>query len=160
MDQLANQALPALQRLQYYDEAELYTELGSRLEALRRDPSMAGQFDIEVDRGELEALGVMDNVKAFGGQFFERFSGNAYAFMCGSEAVGTEERQAVERAFSMGQEAVGAALTALLVAYVGIAPAIAVVVAAIAVKLFFRSAYEAMCDVWNSNLPGQPVVVG
>jgi len=46
-----------------------------------------------------------------------------------------------------------AMLAAALVSSFGWAPAIAAVVAALVVKLFFRSGYEIACQMWKEKLP-------
>jgi hypothetical protein len=55
-------------------------------------------------------------------------------------------------AFGIGGEAVATALAAVMVTSLGLAPAVAAVVAALAIKLFFRPAHGAMCDVWKGKL--------
>jgi hypothetical protein len=58
----------------------------------------------------------------------------------------------VASAFGLGKEDIGAAIAALLVAHLALAPASAAVVAVLIVKLFFRPAVDAMCQVWSENL--------
>jgi hypothetical protein len=48
---------------------------------------------------------------------------------------------------------VAGAIAGLLIANLAIAPAIATVVAALIIKLFFRPTYTEFCRVWKKNLP-------
>jgi hypothetical protein len=150
MPDLASQAQPAVESLLQSDDDALYVELGRRLKALQDDPAVGGAFDPKLV--VLEAMGPVDDIRDFGKRFFERLNGEAYKLMCSTDAEDTEERKKLLDAFPIGKEAVTAALAAGLVAWVGLAPAIAAVVAAIAMRLFFRAAYGATCDVWKENL--------
>ncbi len=62
----------------------------------------------------------------------------------------------MRESFSLGKQTVAAALASALVAAMGMAPAVAIFVAAIAVKIFFDPAYDTMCQVWKENLPTVP----
>ena len=91
----------------------------------------------------------------FGRRFFERLMPDAYKLMCGAEDE--EERQEDRRCLlSLGREEVGAVIAGLLVANLAMAPAAATVVAALVLRLFFKPAYGAMCEVWRTRLPAAP----
>lgn len=47
-------------------------------------------------------------------------------------------------------------IAGLLVANLAMAPAAATVVAALVLRLFFKPAYGAMCEVWRTKLPAAP----
>jgi len=146
------QAQPATEKLLSLDETALYGELAVRLQQIKRDPAASAEFDLTVDKATTEAMGPFDSLVNFGRCFFNRVSRQAYALMCGADAENTNERHQLAEAFGLGKEAVAPALAVLLVAHLGLAPAIAAVLAAIAIKLFFKPAYEAMCEVWQENL--------
>ena len=157
MSDLSSEAQPAMEYLLQADPDELFKELGLRFEAIKRNPELAGSFELPTESTE-EALGLAElgeGLRDFGHRFFERVNREAYSLVCGKESEQTQERKKLLDAFSLGPEAVAASLAALLVAQLGLAPAISAVVAAIVVKLFFKSAYGAMCEVWSAKLsPG------
>jgi hypothetical protein len=47
-------------------------------------------------------------------------------------------------------------MATLLASHFGVAPAIAAVTAAIAVKRFFRPAYQEFCTYWNERITTAP----
>jgi len=154
MTDIALEAKPAIETLLKSDEDQLYTELGARLETLRRDASVAGSFSPTLT----EPLGPADDLRLLGQRFFARIGTEAYGVVCGGQDGDTEEHQQLLTAFSIGTDAVATALVAVLVASLGLAPAIAAVVAAIVVKVFYRAAYGAMCDVWKQKVSEQKAV--
>ena len=78
----------------------------------------------------------------------------AYKLICGSETEDQKDRKDLMKAFSTNDEVtIATALSVLLVTNLGLAPAIAAVVAALLVKRFFRPAYEEFCQTWKKNLP-------
>jgi len=153
MTDLAIQAQPTVERLLSYDEDKLYAELGKRLKAIQLDPSASGNFDLEVTGTEVQSLGPYQDLKEFGVRFFSRFNIQAYELVCGSDSDNPKDRQKLMEAFGFGADAVAATLTALLVANLAIAPAVAAVCATLAIKLFFKPGHAAMCDVWQTKLP-------
>jgi hypothetical protein len=155
MADLASQAQAAVDTLAAKTDDELYVELGKRLAMNRTDPKKVAEFQPQIPP-EFETLGMVADLKALGRNYFSRVNKGAYELMCGSDADDTRERKKLVEAFGIGKEAVAAALAALLVAYLGIAPALAAVVAALVLRLFFRPAYDATCDLWKSKLPASP----
>lgn len=112
----------------------------------------SGHFDVQPDQ-TLESQGIMEDFAGFGRRYFQRLNLQAYALVCGSDAENSEQRQELIHAFGIGRDAVAPALAAMLVGYLGLAPAIAAVVAALMIRLFFQPGYEAMCDTWKTKLP-------
>jgi len=151
MADLVTQAQPATDRLLTLDENQLYGELAVRLQEIKRDPTASANFDLKVDP-KLEAMGALQDIRDFGRRFFDRMSRQACGVMCGPDADNTNERHQLAQAFGIGKDAVAPALAALFVAHLGLAPAIAAVLAALAIKVFFKPAYDAMCDVWKDKL--------
>jgi len=95
----------------------------------------------------------MDALKDFGRSFFNRFSKDAYALICGADQANTDERRKLMDASGLGPAAFASALTLALMSWFGWAPAIATVVAALIMRLFFKNAYDSMCDTWKARLP-------
>lgn len=148
MSNLADQTRPAVHLLLEKDENQLYTEMGSRLWAIQANPSISGSFEPRT----LETLGPGEDFWESGKRFFERVNVQAYQLICGENAIDIRERQEFADAFSIDRETVASVLAALLIGYLGIAPAIAPAVAALLVRLFFNPAYETMCHTWNERL--------
>ena len=152
MADLKSSAQPAVSDLLQSDESQLYEQLGIRVQAIRRDPSISGSFAPQVTY-DAAAMGPLDDLRDFGQRFFERFQGQAYNLICGTGQEDSDERKGVLDAFGIGKEEVAAAIAAVLVAQLAIVPAVASVVAALVVRLCFRPAYGAMCDVWKTKVP-------
>jgi hypothetical protein len=142
-------AKPAIEKLEESDENQLYQELGIRLKAIATNPSLAGSFDPAVTYSA-PLMGPLDDVKLFGKKFFEKMSREAYGLVCGGGLTAEEQKKFTE---ALGNKIdFGTWLAAILVAHWAIAPAIAAVVAALVVRLFFKPAHSAMCEVWAGKL--------
>jgi uncharacterized membrane protein YdfJ with MMPL/SSD domain len=152
MPDVGHHAQPALEKLLQSDPDQLYAELGLRQKAILADPRQAAMFETTATY-DADFAGPLDALKDFGRRFFNRFSNDAYALVCGADQENSEERKKLLDAFGGGQTAFAAALTAALMSWFGWAPAIAAVMAALIVKLFFKNAYIAMCAVWKQRLP-------
>ncbi len=150
---LASQAQPAVANLLNQDTDQLYAELGKRLHAMRTEPALAGSFAPSLPPQTLMGLAPSDALRTFGKTFFDRLNVQAYDLVCGTNADATQQRENIFTAFTSGTAGVGGVLAALLVSQLGLAPAIAGVVAALVIKLFFKPAYDAMCAAWKEGLP-------
>jgi hypothetical protein len=131
---------------------QLYAELGLRRKAIDADPSQAGLFETTATY-DAPFAGPLDALKEFGKDFFDRVSKDVYELVCGTDANDKDEREKLGKAFGMGKAAFASSLAAICVSSFGWAPAIAVVVATLVVKLFLNNAYDAMCQVWKKRLP-------
>jgi hypothetical protein len=154
MSEFENLATPAIQKLEQSEPDQLYAELGFRLKAILNEPAEAGKFEMTATY-DAEFAGPLDVLREIGQRFFARVSRDAYALVCGADQQNADERKKVLEAFDLGGTAVAAALVAAFVGTFGWAPAVATVVAALIMRLFFKNAYIATCEVWKNNLPAQ-----
>ncbi len=149
MTNVATQARPAVQKLAQSETDQLYEELGIRLKAMQQDAGIAGSFDPTVTYNAA-AMGIMDDVRAFGQKFFEKASREAYNLVCGGGLTPEEQKKFNE---ALGNKVDFASwFAALLVGHLAMAPAVAAVVAVLVLKLFFRPAHSALCEVWATKL--------
>jgi hypothetical protein len=153
MQSLATKAEPAVRQLLVADETQLYEQLGIRLKAIGADPTKAGSFEPEVTYDQAQ-MGFKEDVLDLGRRVFHRWAVEAHKLVCGTAADDLATRQDLATAFRIDEAAVAATLTAILVSQLGVAPALAAVVAAIACKRFFRPAYEEFCSAWGRGLSG------
>lgn len=152
MSDTEKQARDAVTKLLEADPDQLFAELGIRQKAIASNASVAGSFDPTVTY-DAKTMGPMDVMKDFGRSFFKRVNRDVYGLVCGTDEAFADERKKLADAISTGQTAFATVLATACVAWFGWAPAIAAVIAALVVKLFFRSAQGAMCDVWKGKLP-------
>jgi hypothetical protein len=152
MPDLEAQAKPAIEKLMQSDPDQLFAELGLRQSAIKDNAQVAGQFDAAVSYNAAFA-GPLDILKEFGQNLFDRLSKSIYDLVCGTGSENEEDRKKLEAVVSLGATAVATTLASILVSSFLLAPAIAAVVATIAVKLFFKSTYGAFCATWKNHLP-------
>jgi hypothetical protein len=152
MSELDQMARHAVEQLLQSDEDQLFEELAIRNKAILKDPGLAGSFSPKASY-DAALMGPMDDLRKFGRIFFSRLNRDCYNLVCGGEQLDSQEREKVANAFGVGKTEVAAAIAGIMVAHFAIAPAIAAVVAALIVKLFFRNAHGAMCEVWKQKLP-------
>ena len=153
MADLRSSSQPAMGKLLQSDPDQLYAELGLRQLAIQADPTQAGMIE-PTATFDADFAGPMDVMKEMGQKFFARFSKDAYGLVCGADQENAEQRKSILDALGGGTAAFAAALSAAFVSWFGWAPAIAAVVAALVIRLFFKTGYGAMCDVWKEHLPG------
>jgi hypothetical protein len=144
-----DEARRAVADLMPKDEKWLYEELANRARAINVNPALGNSFIPKIPRPEI--LGPEDS--EFGKIFFERWSRQAYNLVCGTDSSSTQDRQRIQDAFGLGKESVSTFLALALATHFLVAPAVASVIAVIAIRLFFSPAIETMCAVWKSKLP-------
>jgi len=147
--------MAAVTTLDKLNDDALYAELGGRLRTIGGQPQLSAQFALPVNF-QAEAMGPLDDLRAFGRRFFDRVNRQAYQLVCGSDPENTKDREKVAESMGMGKDMFATTLTTLLVAQLGLAPAIAPVVALLIVRLCFKPALGAMCDVWKEKLGAVP----
>lgn len=148
MAEIKKQANEAAEKLLQSDKDQLYVTLGVRLKAIEKNPGMASSFHPEVEYDETQ-MGVLDDVREFGRKAFKRIEISAKKIVCGNEAADKEQRQQIVDAFGVSSTAVTSTMSTVFVSSLGLAPAIAAVIAALIVKVCFKSGYEAFCAGWN-----------
>lgn len=151
MNDLSKQAEPAIGELLKADEYQLYEQLAMRVKGIEKAPEHAGDFAMKVTYQSAE-MGLRDDVIELGERIFRRWNTAAYELVCGSEDADSEDRKKIAEAIGLGETAVAAALSGLLVSSFGLAPAIAAVVAALVIKRFGRPVYEELCKVWKRSI--------
>jgi len=152
MADLTDKAVPALERLLQSEPDQLFAELGLRQKAIENDPLQAGLFETTATY-DAPFAGPLDILKEFGQRFFDRVNKDLYNLICGDEAKNAAERRKLLEALGLGRLAFAGVLTSVLISSFGFAPAIATVLAALVVQLFFNNAQAAMCEVWKKRLP-------
>jgi hypothetical protein len=151
MNNLAPIARSAVDELTSLNDEQLYEALGSRLSAISRTPQGSDQFNMVLAQ-PLVAYGPLDELKKLGRKFFARWNAACYNLVCGSSADDADARKQVANAFDLGPAAVAAAIAAALTAYLGIAAALAPIIATLAIRLFFKPGHQAMCDYWKEKM--------
>lgn len=152
MTDITKQAKASIAELMQSNEEQLYEELGIRAKELARNPGVAGSFAPQITF-DMKAMGPMEEIRKFGRRLFKRWLVEAYKLLCGSDPADEKDRKEVAKALSVDATTVGALVAALLISQLGMAPAIAAVVAAIVAKRFFNPAYEEFCRMLGENLP-------
>jgi hypothetical protein len=152
MSKAATQAQAAAEKLLKADESQLYEILGMRAKAIAADPATAGSFDPTVAYDE-SLMGIRQDVIEFGQRLFRRWSVEAYGIICGEGADDQSDRKELAEAFGLGDAVVAGAITTALVSGLGLAPAVAAVIAALLVKRFFRPGCQEFCAAWKKHLP-------
>jgi hypothetical protein len=152
MPQIQEQAKAAVEKLLESPDDQLFIELGLRRKAIDADPAVAGQFDPELSY-DADFAGPLDVLKEFGQRYFDKVNKQVYELVCGNTKDNEQDRSNLRQAFGLDKTTFAAMLAAALVSSFGWAPAIAAVVAALVVKLFFRSGYEIACQMWKEKLP-------
>jgi hypothetical protein len=144
----------ALGRLLQSTEDQLYEQLGIRAKAIAANPALAGTFEPNVTY-DGAAMGPLDDVREYGRRLVRRWNREAYGLVCGSDSDDAKDRKTLLDAFGGGEVAVASALSALFVAHLGLAPALAAILAALTLKHFFRPAYDEFCGLWLEKHPKQ-----
>ena len=152
MSDLANQAEPIVKKLLKAEESQLYELLGIRDQAIQAEPEKSASLDPQVTYNQAQ-MGAKEDVLELGKNIFDHWAVGAYKLACGSEDEDLEDREQLITATGVSEVAIAAAIAGLLISQLAVPAALAPVIAAIAVKRFFRPAYGEFCKIWKKNLP-------
>ena len=144
MPDLMESAALAAQELEDADDDDLYRELGLRITAMQRDPTIAGQF--APPRSMVEPMGIaLSDMLDVGRKAFAQISRAANALVCSGLQAGNFDAFIA----TLGKDRV-TACTALIgiLSGVGIAPVVAGVVAALAIGKVVPATVDAFCAGW------------
>jgi hypothetical protein len=136
MNALTDLARPAVKTLLKTDEAQLYAEIGIRLKAIESDPGKSSSFAPDVAY-DATSMGALDDLQDLGKRHLKKLHTSIHLLVSEAQNGNVEEHQKMAEAYGKGKAEVAAVLAGLMVAKIGLAPAIAAVVASIFTKLFF-----------------------
>jgi hypothetical protein len=133
-----------------YDEAALIELLGMRAKAINHDPSIAGDLSPDIQH-DAKYLGPLDDIKSLGLRILARWNKELFKIVCGGSTDDSDDRSKILNALTLSEGAAIAALIPVLTG-LGLAPALAAVLAAIIVKRFLGSAMETVCEAWAKQV--------
>jgi len=127
--------------------------LGVRQAAIEKDPGIQGAFEPDVRREDYDWADVV----AVGRRIWDRLHIQAYALVCGTDEESKQWRERIIGAFGIGGVAAAVVILTNALVSIGIAAALAGVLAALIIKHFFipaaRDGYETACKLWEEELP-------
>jgi len=121
-------------------------------QAIQAEPEKASSLEPQVIYSQAQ-MGAKEEVLELGKNIFDRWAVEAYKLACGSEDEDLEDRKQLITATGVSEVAIASAIAGLLISQLAVPAALAPVIAAIAVKRFFRPAYGEFCKIWKKNLP-------
>jgi hypothetical protein len=141
-----------LAKLLTADDDTLYEQLGMRARAVQSQAPGAMQYGVALTH-DANVMGPLDDLRTLGKRLLARWNGELYKVFCGSEDADKKDRDSLFNAIGLGEVAIAAAMTGVLVSSFAVAPAVAAVVAALVVKRIGKPAVEVLCEEWKKRLP-------
>lgn len=144
-----------VQQLLTLDEDELKTQLGMQVqgigEDLKADTSLAA-LDVNtlmaVPRGP-----IADKALEVGQRLFNRVNAGAYDILCGNpfDDAGETLKQ-LEKALDESYAKAAGIVAPFLVTSLGLAPAIATIIATLIIQKIAKGSSQLICDTWKKSL--------
>jgi hypothetical protein len=142
------------------DEDQLQAQLGSRAQAIEDD--VAGRGTRGIDPASLESIDVNVAARASidprfleaGKQLFDRINPLAYELMC--KPLGADDaeiRKILDETVNQNYTKAAGMLAPVLVNGVGLAPAVATLLATLIIKKVSKYIATGICETWQQNLP-------
>lgn len=133
-----------------FPEETLFVELGRRIQILDQSPAAAAAFAMPLS--ETAEEGVLDALGAVGRRVFRRLHRELHGLLCGDAAEDEADRDKLRKALGLGEAAVVAAISAVLIGSLGVAPLVAPVIAAIIYRRGLEPTVEELCALWTEAL--------
>ncbi|MCD8487587.1 MAG: hypothetical protein LRZ84_12845 [Desertifilum sp.] len=145
-----------VQQLAEVDEEALQIQLGKQAQRLAADLTESASID-SIDVEMLEAVprgGDTDKALELGQRLFKRLNAEAYDLMCGSDPFGDggKTMQQIEAAYKGGSTQAAGVIAPILVASLGLAPAIAAIISTLIVQKFAKATGDTICGMWKESM--------
>ena len=147
---IQQEAEPVLRKLLGADENTLLEQLGIRARAYESRSPQVMQLEANIAH-DVAVMGPMDELRKIGSRLLARWSRELFKVMCGDAKDDAKDRESLLKAVGLGDVAVAGAITAFL-GSLGVAPALAVVIAALLVKRIIGPGAQTVCEYWAEQL--------
>jgi hypothetical protein len=140
------------------DEDQLQAQLGSRAQAIEED--VAGRGTRGIDPASLESIDVNVAARASidprfleaGKQLFDRINPLVYNLMCKPLGDNTDTQKILDETINQNYTKAAGMLAPVLVSGVGLAPAVATLVATLIIKKVSKYIATGICETWEKSL--------
>lgn len=147
-----------IEKLAELDEETLQAQLGMQTQNLGNDLSKGASVEsININTLTAVPRGPEGNkFIEFGQNFFKRLNGEAYDLSCNRDPFGDggKTMEKIEDAYNESSTKAAGVLTPILVTNLGLAPAIAAIVATLIVQKIASAAGETICSMWQHSFDG------
>jgi hypothetical protein len=141
------------------DEDQLEAQIGSHAQAIGDD--VAGRRAKGVDPGSLESIDVNVAARASidprfldaGRQLFDRVNPFIYQLMCKPLGDDPQTQKILDETINQNYTKAAGMLAPVLVSGVGLAPAVATLLATLIIKKIANYTATGICETWQKNLP-------
>jgi len=140
------------------DDDVLEAQLGSRAQAIEDD--VAGRGARGLDPASLESIDVNVAARAAidprfldaGRQLFDRVNPLVYQLMCKPLGDDAETQKILDETINQNYTKAAGMLAPVLVSGVGLAPAVATILATLIIKKIAKTGANAICETWEKSL--------
>jgi hypothetical protein len=141
------------------DEDQLAVQIGDRAQAIEDDAAGLGTRGI--DPASLDSIDVNVAARASidpkllktGQRLFDRVNPLVYDLMCKPLLNDPQTQKILDEAIGQNYTKAAGMLAPILISGVGLAPAVATLVATLIIKKIANYSATAICDTWKQNLP-------
>lgn len=140
-----NELIPQLLEL---DEESLEAQLGLQVQGTAKG--------LTIDSIDLDAAArapISPEVLAAGQQLLKRLNSGLYDLMCNPLGSDSETEKVLDEVINQNYVKAAGMLAPLLVSGLGLAPAIATLIATLVVKKIAKAGSEEICKSWKASLP-------
>jgi len=141
------------------DEEQLAAQIGARAQAIEEDA--AGLRTREIDSASLDSIDVNVAARASidlrlleaGQRLFDRVNPLVYELMCQPLGNDPQTQKILDEAINQNYTKAAGMLAPVLISGLGLAPAIATLLATLILKKIANYTATEICDTWKQNLP-------
>lgn len=145
-----------VQKLAELDEETLQQQLGIQAQNLGEDLTRSASIEaIDVDNRSTVSRGLESNkALEFGQHLFKRLNAEAYDLLCSSDPFGDggKTMQQIESAYKDSSTKAAGVLAPILVANLGLAPAVAAIIATLIVQKIAKATGDTICSMWQESV--------